>query len=111
MKTLSGAANQRLATPPVLLRQTSPVKPATWKQDYQPLPGKGEPAIVSVTATIVVTAVALESLVISAQKAISVRLLILIAVDVTSVAPVVAMSIPVKVRPLRIVALSPLRIP
>ena len=65
---------------------------------YDSLPGKRKPAVVPVITTIVVvTAIALETLVIASQEAITVGLLILIVVAVTAVAPVVAMSVSVKV--------------
>ncbi|MFS8086531.1 MAG: hypothetical protein ACMG6H_12935, partial [Acidobacteriota bacterium] len=78
---------------------------ATRKLIYDSLPRKGEPTIGAVAAPIVVTAVALETLVIALQEAITIGLLVLVAIAIPSIAAVVSMPVSVKVRSLWVVAL------
>src|SRR5712692_888571 len=109
--TKSGAANLQSATPPFFDRSSA--QPALEVLIYAYyLPGK--PAtIVAVAATVVIAAVTSEAFIITTKESFAVGLFVLIPVavpPVVAVAAVVAMPVSVKVRPLRIVVLSPLGI-
>src|SRR5258706_5849598 len=72
------------------------------------LPGKRKTTIVAIASTVIIAAIALETLVITTKETVAIGLLVLISVAIVS--PGVAMAIPVEVGSLRIVILSTLSI-